>query len=146
MIDAYFPPDLSPAYLRALLVPVAQTIGMASAGMLVAFALGVPLAVLIGTRAPGHRFIVGALSSLRAIPDLTLAILAVVVVGLGPAAGIVALLCDLAHERRIALLCSLHQPELARRYFDRVVELVGGRVRSDSRTERASLVRRGYAG
>ncbi|HEV3088625.1 MAG TPA: ABC transporter permease subunit [Candidatus Elarobacter sp.] len=91
MIESFFPPDLSPAYLRALLVPVAQTIGMASAGMFVAFALGVPLAVLIGTRAPGHRFIVGALSSLRAIPDLTLAILAVVVVGLGPAAGIVAL-------------------------------------------------------
>ena len=91
MIDSYFPPDLSPAYLHALLVPVAQTIGMASAGMLVAFVLGVPLAVLIGTRAPGHRFIVGVLSSLRAIPDLTLAILAVVVVGLGPAAGIVAL-------------------------------------------------------
>jgi len=91
VIDTFFPPDLSPAYLRALLVPVAQTIGMASAGMLVAFALGVPLAVLIGTRAPGHRFIIGVLSSLRAIPDLTLAILAVVVVGLGPAAGIVAL-------------------------------------------------------
>jgi osmoprotectant transport system ATP-binding protein len=65
-----------------------------------------------------------------------------------PALGeqIVALLCDLARERRIALLCSLHQPELARRYFDRVVELVGGRVRSDRRTERASMRQRGYAG
>jgi phosphonate transport system ATP-binding protein len=65
-----------------------------------------------------------------------------------PALGeqIVALLCDLAHERGIALLCSLHQPEFARRYFDRVVELAGGRVRSDRRTERASLIRRGYAG
>ncbi|HEV3088624.1 MAG TPA: ATP-binding cassette domain-containing protein [Candidatus Elarobacter sp.] len=65
-----------------------------------------------------------------------------------PALGeqIVALLCDLARERRIALLCSLHQPELARRYFDRVVELVGGRLRSDRRTERASMRQRGYAG
>ena len=42
---------------------------------------------------------------------------------------IVRLLCDLARERNIALLCSLHQTELARRHFDRVVELVGGRIR-----------------
>ncbi|MFN2460278.1 MAG: PhnE/PtxC family ABC transporter permease [Candidatus Velthaea sp.] len=87
----FFAPDLSGAYLRALAVPVAETIGMAAAGMLVAFAAGIPLAVAVATRAPGHRLIVGGLSSLRAIPDLTLAILAVVVVGLGPAAGIVAL-------------------------------------------------------
>ena len=85
------PPDLSPAYLHALLVPIAQTIGMAAAGMLVAFALGVPLAVAVATRAPGHRLVVAVLSSLRAIPDLTLAILAVVLFGLGPAAGIAAL-------------------------------------------------------
>jgi phosphonate transport system permease protein len=84
-------PDLSPAYLHALLVPIAQTIGMAAAGMLIAFALGLPLAVAIATRAPGHRLVVAALSSLRAIPDLTLAILAVVLFGLGPAAGIAAL-------------------------------------------------------
>ena len=91
LVGSFFPPDLSAAYLRALLVPVAQTIGMAAAGMLIAFVLGIPLAVAIATRAPGHRLIVAVLSSLRAIPDLTLAILAVVVVGLGPAAGIVAL-------------------------------------------------------
>ena len=91
LIGSFFPPDLSAAYLRALVVPIAQTIGMAAAGMLIAFALGVPLAVWIATRAPGHRLVVAALSSLRAIPDLTLAILAVVLVGLGPAAGIVAL-------------------------------------------------------
>lgn len=91
MTSAYFPPDLSPEYLRALVVPTAQTVAMASAGMLVAFALGVPLAALVGTRAPGSRLVVAVLSSVRAIPDLTLAILAVVVVGLGPAAGIAAL-------------------------------------------------------
>ena len=42
---------------------------------------------------------------------------------------VVRLLCDLARERNIALLCSLHQTELAHRHFDRVVELVGGRIR-----------------
>ncbi|MBC5800962.1 MAG: ABC transporter permease subunit [Candidatus Eremiobacteraeota bacterium] len=86
-----FVPDVSAAYLRDLIVPVGETIGMAAAGMFVAFALGIPIAVAIGTRAPGFRLLVAALSSLRAIPDLTLAILAVVIVGLGPGAGVVAL-------------------------------------------------------
>ncbi len=91
LLQSFFPPDLSAAYLFALLVPIAQTVGMAAAGMLIAFLLGVPLAAAIATRGPGHRIIIAVLSSLRAIPDLTLAILAVVVVGLGPAAGIIAL-------------------------------------------------------
>lgn len=74
-----------------LLVPIAQTIGMACAGMVVALAAGIPLAILVATRAPGYRLVSTGLSGLRAIPDLTLAILAVVVLGLGPAAGIAAL-------------------------------------------------------
>jgi phosphonate transport system ATP-binding protein len=41
---------------------------------------------------------------------------------------IVRLLCTLARERRFALVCSLHQPELARRYFDRVVRVENGRL------------------
>jgi phosphonate transport system permease protein len=90
-IASFFPPDLSPEYLRALLAPIAETIGMAAAGMLAAFAFGIPLAVAIGVRAPGHRLIVAVLSATRAVPDLTLAILAVVLLGLGPAAGIAAL-------------------------------------------------------
>src|SRR6202035_1861714 len=61
------------------------------AGMLVALVLGIPLAVYVATRAPGFRILAVALSALRAVPDLTLAILAVVVIGLAPAAGIAAL-------------------------------------------------------
>jgi phosphonate transport system permease protein len=87
----FFPPDLSPHYLSSLALPIAQTIGMACAGMLLALAFGVPLAVAVATRAPGARAISTALAALRAIPDLTLAILAVVLLGLGPAAGIAAL-------------------------------------------------------
>lgn len=90
-IRAFFPPDLSPSYLTYVWLPVAQTIGMAAAGMLVALALGIPLAIFVGTRMPGWRAVVAMLSALRAVPDLTLAILAVVIVGLGPAAGMVAL-------------------------------------------------------
>jgi phosphonate transport system ATP-binding protein len=59
---------------------------------------------------------------------------------------IIVLLCELARERRLALLCSLHQTELARRHFDRVVELVGGRIRCDRRTEQAALAEREHAG
>lgn len=84
-------PDLSGHYLSSLLVPVAQTFGMACAGMFLALAFGVPLAIAVATRAPGARAIATGLAALRAIPDLTLAILAVVLLGLGPAAGIAAL-------------------------------------------------------
>ncbi|MBV8073834.1 MAG: ABC transporter permease subunit [Candidatus Eremiobacteraeota bacterium] len=83
--------QLTPHFLGSLLVPVAQTIGMACAGMLIALVLGLALAVAVATQAPGARAIAGALAALRAIPDLTLAILAVVLLGLGPAAGIAAL-------------------------------------------------------
>jgi phosphonate transport system ATP-binding protein len=39
---------------------------------------------------------------------------------------ILSLLCRLASEAQIALLCSLHQHDLAERYFDRIVRLQGG--------------------
>jgi ABC-type phosphate/phosphonate transport system permease subunit len=84
-------PDFSGHYLSSLGVPVAQTIGMACAGMLLALLCGTPLAVIVATRAPGARLVSAGLAALRAIPDLTLAILAVVLLGLGPAAGIAAL-------------------------------------------------------
>lgn len=41
---------------------------------------------------------------------------------------ILSLLCGLAAAGRVALLCSLHQPELARGYFDRVIDLRRGQV------------------
>ena len=39
---------------------------------------------------------------------------------------ILSLLCQLASETRIALLCSLHQHDLAERYFDRILHVQGG--------------------
>lgn len=41
---------------------------------------------------------------------------------------ILSLLCTLAEERGFALLCSLHQPEFAFRYFNRVIRLEDGRI------------------
>jgi phosphonate transport system ATP-binding protein len=38
------------------------------------------------------------------------------------------LLCGLAEESHLTLLCSLHQPHLAEHYFDRVIEMRGGDI------------------
>jgi phosphonate transport system permease protein len=86
-----FIPDLSPGYLAALLAPALETLALASGGILVACAAGLPLGLVIAARLPGARFLYHLLGALRAIPDLTLAILCVVVFGVGPAAGLVAL-------------------------------------------------------
>jgi len=44
------------------------------------------------------------------------------------AAQVLELLCDLVKRRGIALVCSLHQPELARRYFDRLLRIENGQA------------------
>jgi phosphonate transport system ATP-binding protein len=46
---------------------------------------------------------------------------------------ILSLLCSLAHENGLALLCSLHQPEFAYEYFDRVIRIEAGKIASDER-------------
>jgi phosphonate transport system permease protein len=91
LIASFFPPYVAPAYLIALTVPLLQTVGMAAGGMLVACLVGLPLAMLIGAQVRGARTLYAVLAAVRAIPDLTLAILCVVVVGIGPAAGMLAL-------------------------------------------------------
>ena len=91
LLRQFFPPDLSLTYLLAAIRPLLQTIAMASGGMLIACAAGLPLALLIGARIRGSRLLYGILAAVRAIPDLTLAILCVIVVGIGPAAGMLAL-------------------------------------------------------
>lgn len=91
LIASFFPPYLAPSYLVALTVPLLQTVGMAAGGMLIACLVGLPLAMLIGAQVRGARALYAGLAAVRAIPDLTLAILCVVVVGIGPAAGMLAL-------------------------------------------------------
>jgi len=46
---------------------------------------------------------------------------------------ILSLLCGLAREHGFALLCSLHQPEFAYEYFDRVIRIEAGKIASDER-------------
>ena len=64
---------------------------MTAAAMLLAYLISLPLGLAIGLRAPGSRAVQAALSGIRAIPDLTLAIFCVIFVGVGPAAGMIAM-------------------------------------------------------
>jgi phosphonate transport system ATP-binding protein len=41
---------------------------------------------------------------------------------------ILELLSGLAKEKQVMLICSLHQPELAERYFDRIIQVSGGKL------------------
>jgi phosphonate transport system ATP-binding protein len=43
------------------------------------------------------------------------------------------LLCRLAEDEGVALLCTLHQPDLAAQYFPRVLQMEGGRLTGDKR-------------
>ena len=91
LLRAFVPPDLSLHYLIALIGPVAESIGMTAAAMLLAYLISLPLGLYIGSRAPGGGALQAVLSGIRAIPDLTLAIFCVIFVGVGPAAGMIAM-------------------------------------------------------
>lgn len=91
LLLSFFPPDLSPSYLLALGPPVLATIGLALGAMFLAVCVSLPLGVIGALALPGSRWLLKALAALRAVPDLTLAILCVVVFGIGPGAGLMAL-------------------------------------------------------
>jgi phosphonate transport system permease protein len=99
-------PDLSPDYLRTLLRPVAQTLGISVIGTL----LGVVIGALLGVPAAAphaeddpsrgiawlvriavRRLCRGALAQLRAIPEVLWVLVFLLAVGLGPFAGTLAL-------------------------------------------------------
>jgi phosphonate transport system ATP-binding protein len=113
--------------LRFLIAPTSGEIAEASAAL---GAVGIPEKLRSRTTelSGGQR---QRVAIARALVQHPTAILAdEPIASLDPALGeqIVRLLCDLARERSIALLCSLHQVEYAQRYFDRVVTLAGGRI------------------
>ncbi|HXW61203.1 MAG TPA: ABC transporter permease subunit [Candidatus Acidoferrales bacterium] len=91
-IGQFFPPDLSYHYLSYLGTPIAETLAMAVGSIFLAVLVAIPLSLVIGTRMPGSRLLYAALAGVRSIPDLTMAIFCVIVVGLGRGAGLVALI------------------------------------------------------
>ena len=105
-LAGFFPPITTPDFLVMLARATVETLAIATAGMALAFLIGAPLA-FITTRAlsvsrigpgPGRmrgRAVRQAASSLlmvlRAIPEIVWALLFVRALGLGPAAGVLAL-------------------------------------------------------
>jgi phosphonate transport system permease protein len=91
LLRQFFPPDLSFSYIKAETAPLFETLEIAAGAMFLALIIGLLFSLIIGARLPGSRALYALLTSFRSIPDLTLAILCVVLVGLGPAAGTLAL-------------------------------------------------------
>jgi phosphonate transport system permease protein len=95
-LGQFFPPDLSHHYLSYLFAinrdgPIIQTLSIALSGVFLAVLIAFPLSIVIGTRMPGWRLLYAALAAVRSIPDLTLAIFCVIIVGLDAGAGMVTL-------------------------------------------------------
>lgn len=76
------------AYVRT---PVLETIGIASGALVIAVLLGAPLSIVIARGGRLGALVKSLAVVVRAIPDLVLAIILVVAVGLGPLAGTLAL-------------------------------------------------------
>jgi phosphonate transport system permease protein len=91
MLRQFWPPVHTRQYLWELRVPVLETVEMAAGAMLFSASCGLLLGLYIGARLPGWRYLYAALASFRAIPDLTMAILFVMVVGIGSPSGMLAL-------------------------------------------------------
>jgi phosphonate transport system permease protein len=91
LLPQFFPPFFSWNYLRALLIPAGETLEMAAGAMVVAIAIGLFTGIWVAAGFPGGRLVYGLLTAIRSIPDLTIAILCVVTVGIGPSAGMIAL-------------------------------------------------------
>jgi phosphonate transport system permease protein len=92
----FFPPDLSPAFVRRVAVGAWETLAMSMVGTLLAALAGLALAL------PGSRLHPGdpawargltrwLLNALRSIPELVWAALLLISAGLGPLAGTLAL-------------------------------------------------------
>lgn len=106
-----FPPNLSPEFLRLMLRPMAQTVQISVMGTVIAVLIGIPLGLLATSslawsgilherRRPASRWGLGfvpyavaraLLSAFRSIPEYVWALVFVRAVGLGPAAGVLAI-------------------------------------------------------
>jgi phosphonate transport system ATP-binding protein len=83
------------------------------------------------TLSGGQQQRVAIARALAQQPDLIIADEPVASLDPGSGAGILDLLKSICHADGLAVVCSLHQPEYARRYADRVLGLRAGRVAVD---------------
>jgi phosphonate transport system permease protein len=104
-IGDFFPPEIGPEFLRMVMVEAWRTIAIASAGMALALIVAIPM-TLAATRVLSVSSLSGRMHGLpfvfrqalrwilivlRSIPELVWALVFVRVVGLGPAAGVLAI-------------------------------------------------------
>lgn len=105
-IGTFLPPATSPEFLRLIMKATLETLAIATAGMTLALLIASPLALIV-TRSlsisrigPGRGFAAGRILRLparfvlmffRSIPEIVWALLFVRAVGLGPAAGVLAI-------------------------------------------------------
>lgn len=96
ILSRMFPPDL--ARLDSILASLATTFQMAVSGCVLGLILSFPLAVLAAEGLSPHPAIRaltrGLIALFRTVPDLIWALFFVIAVGLGPAAGVLALMID----------------------------------------------------
>ena len=95
-VGEFFPPDVSPAFLRRLLTASLETLAMSALGTVLAAVLGLALALPASRTHAGERALWRGptrllLNALRAIPELVWAALLLISAGLGPLAGTLAL-------------------------------------------------------
>jgi len=57
---------------------------------------------------------------------------------------ILELLCGLAEDTDLTLICSLHQPHLAERYFDRIIEMRNGAIVAERSGESLAVAQRDH--
>lgn len=88
------------------------------------------------TLSGGQQQRVAIARALAQQPDLIIADEPVASLDPGSGAGILELLKSICHADGLAVVCSLHQPEYARRYADRVLGLRAGRVVVDLEAQR----------
>ena len=105
-LGGFLPPAWAPDFLRMLLTATLQTLAMATAGIALALLLALPLGLLmtqslsVSRIGPGplvwrgrllRTIARGVLTFLRAIPEVVWALVLVRALGLGPAAGVLAI-------------------------------------------------------
>lgn len=93
-----FPPNLDPTVLQRLWWKMLETLQIALAGAVLGVILSLPIALLAARGLIGGRWINQSirtcLSFIRAVPDIAWALVFVVAVGLGPFAGMLAIVID----------------------------------------------------
>jgi phosphonate transport system permease protein len=98
ILDRMFPPSID--RLDRILISLLDTFQMAVAGCVLGLLLSLPLAILAADSLSPHPVLRivsrGLIALFRTVPDLVWALFFVIAVGLGPAAGVLAIMVDTA--------------------------------------------------